>query len=85
MYSIRNWFSLILCLVGIYMFVCFDDFALDKEYVNDAIGTKSRAIRSLLYTITQNKFGYWIVRFIPLLVGLGFGKSFVDEIRNEKK
>ena len=85
MYSIKNRFSLVLCLIGVYLFIYFDDFSLDQEYVSDSIGTKNRAIRSMIYAITQNKIGYWIIRCIPLVVGLSFGKSFVDEIRKEKK
>jgi len=83
MYSIRTWFSLILCLVGLYISIFFDDFIIDLEYVDDAITTKNRAIRSIIYSISQNKYGYWVIRLIPAIVGLSFGKSFIDSIRKK--
>ncbi len=86
MYSIKTWFSLVLCLVGIYIFICFEDFiVVDKDYIDGAVTTKNRMTRSIIYAIAQNKYGFWVVRCIPLIVGLGFGKNFINEIKAKKK
>ena len=72
-----KWGYLLFFLGGLYMFIFFEDFVLNKGYVDGAITTKNKGVRSLIYVIAQNKYGFWIVRCIPLLVGLIVGKRFI--------
>lgn len=80
-----KWFSLILFLAGMYVFIYFEDLVLGKDYVDGAITTKNRGTRSFIYVIAQNKYGFWIVRCIPLVVSLGFGRDFMYSIRKRKQ
>ncbi|WP_378185647.1 hypothetical protein ACE939_11095 [Aquimarina sp. W85] len=80
-----NWVALLFFLAGLYMFIFFEDFVFDENYIDSAITTKDRGVRSIIYVITQNKYGFWIMRCIPLIVGFAFGKEFLDGVKREAK
>lgn len=82
MYRLETWASLILCLIGLYMFISFEDW-MNKEFVDHSINSKGRFWRTVLFGIAQNKFGYWLVRCIPLIPCFIFGKAFWNGIKKK--
>ena len=81
--SLKNLRYLFLCVIFIYFFFYVDGLK-DPEFVHSSIGAKNRMWRTFLLFVTNNKYGYWIVKSITLIVGLFFGYIFVDEVRKDK-
>lgn len=77
----KKWVSLLLCLMGLYLFVFFDDFVFDKNFIKGGASSKGHIINAIIHTIAQNKYGYYIVRAFPLIVSISFARVFYNAIR----
>lgn len=83
MFKLKNLFSLLLFAASVYLFVCYDDW-MNDEFVDTSISSKGRGYRAILYSIAQTKYGYWIVRCLPLAVGVLFLKDYINKVKTEK-
>ena len=50
--------SIIVVFISLYIFICFEDMINRKEFIDSSISTKGRIIRSFLYVIIQNQYGF---------------------------
>ena len=77
-----NLFLFIIFILGLYGFVYFDDW-MTPDFTKGTIGAKHRMRRFLVFIITKNKVGYWIVRGGILLLAIKVGVLYIKEICEE--
>ncbi len=76
-------FSLIVCCLTLIAFIFFDDW-MTRDILDQSLTLKNRTWDLIMYSITQNSIGYWVVRIMVLLISIRFGYDFIDGIRKNK-
>ncbi len=84
MFKTKSLLLLVLFIASMYLFVCYDDW-MNDTFVDTSISSKSRVYRALLYGVAQTKYGYWIVRGLPLGLALFFLKGFIRSMRTKNE
>ncbi|QFZ53920.1 hypothetical protein FEZ18_03385 [Oceanihabitans sp. IOP_32] len=80
MFKLKTWGALALCIAALYVFITFDTY-LNDDFLNKGVGNKRKLMNLIVYTLAENKFGYWFVRCIPLVPAYIFGASFVKNLK----
>lgn len=79
-----DWFSFFAILICMAYFFSFD-FWMTEDFIHGKGSGKTKLSSLIIYMISKNKYGYWVIRGIPLLIALIFLKNLIKDFLKIKE
>lgn len=68
-----NFFAFLVCLAYFFSF----DYWMTEDFIHGKGSSKTKLSSLIIYMISNNKYGYWIIRGIPLILAIIFLKILI--------